>query len=553
MIRKKSSTAKTVILVTVLLAVAYMLRNHPFQIENLMVDTLFVLLRAAIHVSLLVAWIVSLHRRLVSVPIRRLILGSAFLMVFWLVVKTVKYEFLVSNFDFLGRYMWYCFYIPMIIIPLLGAFVVAYIGQPEDYRPPRWMYYLFIPAFILLALVFTNDIHQWVFRFYNGLENYDKEYTHGIPYFITMAWFILWTLHFVAVLLKKCRVPGSKKAQALPLWIALASAIFWIVYALLRPRVDLTVIDCLIIAALLESALQTGMIPSNANYQPIFDAATIPIHIVDEEYQVHYVSAGATPVSETQMRQSADSAVNLGDTLLNSAPISGGWVVWQDDIRQINALYQQLQDTLEQLNEESILIQAEAEVKKNRAKIDEQNRLYDRIAAEVEPQLIQVERLLQQIEAEPENTKKLLVQVCVIGSYIKRRGNLLLLAEEDSQINTRELEYAIRESLDNLQLGDVSAALVSDCTGKMPSHSIVSAYDFYEKTLEQLLPVITAMMVNLTCRDGSIHINIQLGCRAGISEQLLSAITPAEGTVTWDIMDEDAVIDLHIHTGGEEK
>ena len=553
MIRKKTSSAKTVIIVAVLLAVAYFLRNHPFYIEDLMVNILLSGIRTAIHVSLLVSWFVSLHRRLVNVRIRRLVLSSASLMAFWLVAKTVKYEFLASSSDFLGRYMWYSYYIPMLLIPLLGAFIVAHIGQPEDYRPPKWMKYLYIPAFALLALVFTNDIHQWVFRFYNGIENYDRDYQHGIFYFIIMAWYILWSIYFVVMLLKKCRVPGSKKVQALPLWIVLASVGFWILYVLQKPKVDLTVIDCLIITALLESALQTGMIPSNANYQQIFDVTTIPILIVDEAYQVHYVSAGATPVSEAQMRQSADGAVNLGDTLLNSAPISGGWVVWQDDIRQINALYQQLQDTLEQLNEESILIQAEAEVKKNRAKTDEQNRLYDRIAAEVEPQLIQVERLLQQIEAEPENTKKLLVQVCVIGSYIKRRGNLLLLAEEDSQINARELEYAIRESLDNLQLGDVSAALVSDCAGKIPSHCIVAAYDFYEKTLEQLLPVITAMMVNLSCRDGSIHINIQLGCRAGISAQLLSAIAPAEGTVTCDIMDDDAVIDLHICPGGEEK
>lgn len=548
MIRKNKNTLKLTIVVISLLLFALSLRYFPCG-EGALAGSIFMVIRNGIHVSLLVAWCISLHHRLMNSQIRKILVTTGALLVFWLAAKTVKYDFLMSSTDVIGRYIWYSYYIPMILVPLFGLFIVHRIGKPEDYITPKWMKALLIIAFLLIGLVLTNDLHQMVFRFNNGFASYDKDYSYGIPYFILMAWYIFFTLYFVVALLKKCRVPGSRKLQKLPIVIAIFGIAFWVIYVLKLISVDLTVIDCLIVASLLESALQSGMIPSNTNYQEIFSVTTVPIQVVDEDYQPHYVSAGALPVSEEQIRQSVNGTVNLGDTLLNSAPIKAGRVVWQDDVRKINDLRQQLQDTQEQLSEEGTLIQAETELKENRAKADEQNRLYDRIAREVEPQLIKADELLHRIESEPENAKNLLAKVCVIGSYIKRRGNLLLLGEENNIINATELEYCIRESLKNLRLGNVYTSFSSDCFGKLPIEHIVAAYDFYETLIEQLLDNVTAMLVNLTCRNGNIKINIQMGCTEEIAQQVLAGVTISLGDFTYEIMDEDVVVDLIIEEG----
>lgn len=550
MFRKNKTTIKTTVAVIALLLVALLMRYVPVG-ESMLLAAIVTTIRNGIHISLLVAWCISLHRRLMNPQIRTVLVTTGVLMILWLVAKTVKYEFLVSSADPIGRYMWYSYYIPMLLIPLFGLFAVHYIGKPESYRAPRWMKLFLIPAFLLIGLVFTNDLHQLVFRFDNGFANYDKDYTYGIPYFILMAWYILLTLYFVFALLRKCRVPGSKKMQKLPIIIALFGVMFWAVYVLKLVSVDLTVIDCLIVTCLLESAIQSGMIPSNTNYQEIFSVTTVPIQVVDNDYQPRYVSAGALPVSEEQIKQSVSGSVDLGDTLLSSTPIKAGRVVWQDDVRRINHLRQHLQDIQEQLSEEGTLLQAETEVKENRAKADEQNRLYDRIAREVEPQLIKVDELLFRIEKEPENTKALLSKVCVIGSYIKRRGNLLLLNEENKEINATELEYCIRESLDNLRLGGAYTMLSSNCGGKLFVERIVAAYDFCEALIERLLDDMTAMMVNLTCAGGKIKMNIQMGCTEEIAQQVLSDVTLKFGTFTYDIMDEDVVINLKIEGGAD--
>ena len=213
MFRKNKTTIKTTVIVILLLLFARDLRYGSIGEINLLVSVAAIVLRNVIHVSLLVAWCISLHRRLLNPQIRTILVTTGALMVLWLVTKTVKYEFLVEVTDPIGRYIWYSWYIPMLLIPLFGLFVVHHIGKPESYRAPRWMKLFLIPAFLLIGLVFTNDLHQLVFRFENGFANYDKDYTYGIPYFILMAWYILLTLYFVFALLRKCRVPGSKKMQ----------------------------------------------------------------------------------------------------------------------------------------------------------------------------------------------------------------------------------------------------------------------------------------------------------------------------------------------------
>ncbi|MBQ8263876.1 MAG: hypothetical protein IJY96_03745, partial [Oscillospiraceae bacterium] len=170
---------------------------------------------------------------------------------------------------------------------------------------------------------------------------------------------------------------------------------------------------------------------------------------------------------------------------------------------------------------------------------------------EVEPQLIKADELLRCIEAEPENTRKLIAKVCVLGSYIKRRGNLLLMGEEASIISARELEYCIRESLENLRLVEVYTSFNSNCEGCLPLEHVVAVYDFYENMVERLLDGITAMMVNLSCLNGKIRMNIQMGCLEGIAQQVLADASIERGSFTYEIMDEDVVIDLYIPEGGK--
>ena len=550
---QNKTVTKTAVLVAALMIVAFVLRMIYEDLDNAMLQAIMSTVRNTIHISLLFSWVVSLHRRLVNKNVRRLMLIVGGLLLFWLIDKIVKWDFTGSVTHPLVRYLWYGFYVGMLFVPTLGAFIINYLGKPETYSHPKKMNYLLIPPTVMLAAVFTNDLHQKVFVFYNGFINFDLEYSYDWVYYIVMSWFIIMGFYFVAMMLLKSRVPGSKKLQKMPLLIMSGAALFWIGYSMRLYNCDLTVMDCLIIVLLLESAIQSGLLPSNSNYQQIFDATTVPVQIVDTDYQPHYVSGGALPVPEETMRRTEVGTVHNGNSLLSSESIHGGRVVWEDDISQLNEMRARLQDTQEQLGEENVLLQAELELKEKRAKADEQNCLYDRIAREVEPQLIKADALLRRIEAEPESTRGLIAKVCVLGSYIKRRGNLLLLGEDSSMVPAKELEYCIRESLENLRLGQVFTSFNCSCEGKLPLEHIVAVYDFYETMVERLLDDITAMMVNLSCKNDKVFMNIQMGCTEGIAQQVLADVSVPYGRFTYEIMDEDVVIDLTIAEGGDVK
>ena len=541
---------RMIVAVAGLLAIAFISRMIYEDLTSAMMQAVMLTVRNSIHISLLFTWVVSLHRRLMNKNVRRLMLAVGCLMLFWLIDKIVKWDFTGSVTHPLVRYLWYGFYVGMLFIPTLGAFIINYLGKPENYAHPARLNYLLIPPAVLLALVFTNDLHQKVFVFYNGYINFDLDYSYDWIYYIVMGWFIVMGFYFVVSMLLKSRVPGSRRLQKMPILIMTFAALFWTGYSMRLYNCDLTVMDILIIVLLLESAIQSGLLPSNTSYQQLFDATTIPVQIIDRDYQPHYVSAGAMPVSETKMRQSESGTVHMGRSLLNSAPIYGGRVVWEDDISELTALQQQLQDAQEQLGEENTLLQAELDLKEQRAKTDEKNRLYDRIAEEVEPQLIKTDMLLQRIAQEPENREKLLAKVCVLGSYIKRRGNLLLLGEDAKRISARELEYCIRESLENLRLGEVFTSLNANCAGQLPLEHIVAAYDIYETVTERLLDNMTAMLVNLNCDNAGIRMNIQMGCTEEIVPKVLEDISLSCGSVTYEIMEEDLVIDLVMSEGG---
>ena len=539
-----------VIAIAGLLAIAFISRMIYEDLTSAMMQAVMLTVRNSIHISLLFMWVVSLHRRLMNKNVRRLMLAVGCLMLFWLIDKIVKWDFTGSVTHPLVRYLWYGFYVGMLFIPTLGAFIIDYLGKPENYAHPARLNYLLIPPAVLLALVFTNDLHQKVFVFYNGIINFDLDYSYDWVYYIVMGWFMVMGFYFVVSMLLKSRVPGSRRLQKMPILIMTFAALFWTGYSMRLYNCDLTVMDILIIVLLLESAIQSGLLPSNMNYRQLYDATTIPVQIVDRDYQPHYVSAGALPVSEAKMRQSESGTVHMGRSLLNSAPIYGGRVVWEDDISELTALQQQLQDAQEQLGEENTLLQAELELKEQRAKTDEKNRLYDRIAEEVKPQLIKTDMLLQRIAQEPENREKLLAKTCVLGSYIKRRGNLLLLSEDAKKVSARELEYCIRESLENLRLGEVFTSLNANCSGQLSLENIVAAYDFFETVTERLLDNMTAMLVNLNCDNAGIRMNIQMGCTEEIVPKVLEDISHSYGSLTYEIMDEDLVINLIISEGG---
>lgn len=121
------------------------------------------LIRSSVYIGLFAAWRFSVRHRIVPKNTRRYLSAVAFFLILWMVIRTVKYYFVVD--PNINRILWYCYYIPMLFVPLFSVFVSASIGKPENSRMSKWLIPATILTFIFTLFVLTNDFHQLVFAF----------------------------------------------------------------------------------------------------------------------------------------------------------------------------------------------------------------------------------------------------------------------------------------------------------------------------------------------------------------------------------------------------
>ena len=544
----KSGSAKNIrniIIISVLLVCAFVFRAVAFQTDDYFIATLLLTLRNVVHIIMIIVWSVSIYMRVVSKQIRNMLMTVGALMIAWLIIRTCKLEFLYTT-DTLTRYFWYAFYVPMILIPFIGVFITMHIGKADDYMIPAKYKLYFIPAVLVILLVFTNDYHRLVFDFPNGIHYFNSDYTYGILYFIPAGWFTLLGFYFVLKLLIKSRVPGSRVFQKVHILIMGTAVVFWCLYAFTGIDADLTAVDCALITLLLESAIQSGLIRTSTNYRTLFEISSVTAQIVDDHFNVCIRSAESGYFTTDILKNAVSAPQNLGDYILNAEKISGGFVYWQDDIKKISELIETLQETQKQLSENNFLLQAEYELKENKAKTEEKNRLFNKLIYEISPQLSKAEELLNLASCEEENKRKHLAKLAVIGAYIKRRGNLFIISEDKKIIRSREIEFCINESLSNLRQLDVAPSFVFSLQEDIAAETAVKVYDIFEFFIEELLNFVDAVFVKISEKDGYISMRMMFGAeKTGYEIHTDSEIL--NGTeINIENSDEDILVDILI-------
>ena len=134
MIKSKNKTAIIMFVVAVMLLIAYSCRiigNNGYY------GTQVGLLRSFIFIALFAVWGASLYNRIIQKRIRLYIFAIALLMIFWFIIRTMKYYFISAElYPGIVRYLWYLYYLSMLFIPLLAVYVAMSIGKTEDSHLP---------------------------------------------------------------------------------------------------------------------------------------------------------------------------------------------------------------------------------------------------------------------------------------------------------------------------------------------------------------------------------------------------------------------------------
>lgn len=474
-------------------------------------------IRAALYLLLFSLWGYSLDRRIIQPQTLHWLRLTAALMLLWLILRTLKYEF-VTDLT-VARYIWYLYYLPMLFIPLLGVYIALSLGKSEKFRLTGRIGALAIIPAVLFLLVITNDLHQQVFAFSSGVpggpDNYS--YSYGPVYFCYLGWTVTCMFFSLILLLKKSRVPSGSKKRIRPFVIACITVLYGLLYLSGLPAIrrwfgDMNVMFCLLYAAIYESCIRCRMIPSNTGYVELFEATTLAACIADRSGNIVLRSraAGEGMVCPRE----GVPLIRPNGIRISSAPISGGYAVWQDNVRPLTELRARLSENKAKINSNKEKLREAYIIQKKLLELTEKNRIYDEMEARYGDQITRVGQLLRQCQgAAPEEIQSALKRILLLGTYIKRSANLYFLSQEYELLPQQELRLTIDEAVRVIIVCGTECSVVYHTTGPMRATEVARLLDLLKVVTEAAIGGLYSLFISVS--DGEMDLSVE--CAAELS------------------------------------
>lgn len=519
-----------IILVFTIVAVAYSCRMlAKFDIGGVYVSYI----RAALYLLLFSLWGFSIDRRIIQTQALHCLRLTAALMLVWLVLRTLKYE-VVTDLT-VARYIWYLYYLSLLFIPLLGVYIALSLGKSDEFRLTGRIGALAIIPSTLFLLVITNDLHQQMFAFSSGVpgEPDNSSYTHGPVYFCCLGWMVICLFFSLILLLKKSRVPCVKKKKIIPFVIGCATVIYGILYLSGLPAVrwwfgDMNVMFCLLYAAIYESCIRCRMIQSNTGYVELFEATTLAACIADRNGNIVLRSRAAD--EDMVCPQDGLQIIRSNGIRISSAPISGGYAVWQDNVEPLTELRAKLSENKTKIkNNKEKLLEAYL-IQKKLNELTEKNRIYDELETKYGKQIVRIGQLLKQCEgAEPVEIQNLLKRILLLGTYIKRGANLYFLSLEYEFLPQQELRLTVDEAVGAMTVCGTECSVVYHTTKPMLSSEVVRLLDLLKLVAETTIPGLYSLFISVS--DSEMDLSVE--CAVDLSILASSNVTIRQEDGLW--------------------
>ena len=483
-------------------------------------------IRTAIYLLLFALWGFSLDRRIIQRQTLHCLRLTAVLMLLWLILRTLKYS-VVTDLT-AGRYIWYLYYLPMLFLPLLWVYIALSMGKSEDYRLSRGIGMLSIIPAALFLLVITNDLHQQVFAFKSGVPGLPVSgtYSYRPLYFICLGWMVVCMAFSLVCLFRKSRIPSGEGKRITPFVLGCAMLLYSILYLSGIPAVrwwfgDMNVMFCLLYAAIYESCIRCRMIPSNTGYVELFEATTLAACIADRSGRIVLRSRAAD--ENMTCPQEGQRIVRPDGMRISSAPISGGYAVWQDNVRQLAELRTRLNVNKEEMERNKKKLKDAYLVQKSLHELTEKNRIYNELEAKHSRQTAQMRQMLARCERSgPAERRRLLKKVLLLGTYIKRSANLYFLSSEYQWLPQQELRLTVDEAVRTLTACGTECGVIYRTTGPMRTSEVVRLFDLLEIVAETTVDNLRSLFISVS--DSAMDLSVE--CAAD-----LSAIASPEVTV----------------------
>lgn len=545
--KKKTKIPFDIIIIFVLLFTAVLLRfMYTYVLSSVYLKEMFSVMRSIIFISVFILWCTDVSRRIIHKPTRLFLILISALSVFWIFIRSFKYHISGNDAD-IARICWYFYYLPMLLIPPAAFMASGCIGRPETYLPKKAEYISAAVSSALFLLVLTNDMHFKVFSFTSNVHT-DKNCVYGTGYWIIVSWIAICGVSSIVKILIRCRGYKKKRYNNLPFIPIVILAVYSLGYYLrFKPLIflfpDYTPVFCLCVIAVFEICIRIGFIQSNSEYSAIFASSTIGARITDENFNTVYVSANAPDVSCDDLRRASVGCVRFdGGMRLLASAIDGGYVMWQDDVSELVGAIHSLNEAKESLADSNLILEENYRTLFKIQSLNQQNKLYDAMQTQTRCEIETVNALFDKFSTADENSKRVILgKITVVGAYIKRRCNLMLIGFQNGKTDVNELKLCLSESLSNLSVCNKENSMSFDASGFYDIEELEFIYDAFEKTIETVFESMNVIFVRVVSIRGVLEADFEIE-----SEKEIKAI-PFDGCTVF--CEDDGIYRVHAKRG----
>ena len=438
-------------------------------------------------------WGFSAYARCPDAKIRRYLVEVAILIVFWMLIALVKYQ---TDSDLATSLLWYCYYIPMMIIPALCLFCALRAAALDEKPVARAaIRAIAVASVALIVFVFTNNLHHLVFSFDFADANWSGNYRYAFGYYLVVTWQVILFAAFLVTLFVAAR--AQLKVMLVPVAvIAGAGIVISALYALrsiAMVSLNFSLTYCVLVITALEITLDTGLFPSYLWYEDAFRKLPFALEILDENNDVAFQTAQASRrtmqaahilrcLEKSKNESYAFHSSDAPHTLFKVYPVSGGRALIAEDVSDIDKRRTTLEKQRDYLRRSNTMLAHEADVQREACRLRNERELFADIETSLKNESLRIKDLIDNLPPEdtPEAAAKrreMLVEAKLLVAYCKRKGALVISEKSDPDFDCARLQLVFNETASDLRSIGIDCAAFVQIERPLPSCVVSTLYD----------------------------------------------------------------------------
>lgn len=418
----------------------------------------------------------------------RIFFTSGLLLIGWIFLQYLKY---MVYGETLERFLWYGYFVFILGLPLSMLWLAWSLDETKLKETSAVWLKRSIMIFygLLLICIFTNDLHHWMFvpNFKNPA--WSIHYRYGWLFYITITLAFVLTLASNALLVKKAWQSTRWRGIVLPLIFYVLMLVYEIAFVCGHPFVvdtDVVITTVMLFLLYFMLVMVAGLIPINRKYKELFSRSLLKMQIVNTHGTPLLAARAADPIDQATWEKAATSfgtAIEKDKhTLLYAHPIPGGYILWQENIAELQKLYKQTEELGHRIKRANALLVKEKDIKAAAAKQEQKLQLVTMIEKEISIKMKQANQLIRALP-ESKNKKLEMGKIAMLLCYIKRRCILFFREREAKELPVEDVLFYLKELSEFAKHVNIGLLILGNDEEMITSRQATLLYDFLYEVL----------------------------------------------------------------------